>query len=323
MKITILGNGFAGRLALFYLSGHSRERLSIMVKSADSCFMPCTLTTTSVVSHNFINYGTSPLGDILLSAFEEFVQFFKLYSPAGIEQVPQYYLSKFYKHDQFEKRYGRVEELRESPAPGLSGLISECYLIYPELFLSWLDQKIHKNILLNGHNLSFNNEIISSLDELDQSSYKFICAGAYSNFLHKDEHTSSELSHNKIIPGNYIQFKNCGLSDQSSFVLTCKNFNIIYRSITDEILIGGTTLKENIFAADEQIIEYYCEAKKIIQLPDLEQGRIVSGPRHKGKRRTPVFTKLDGNVFVYHSSYKNGWSLPFLFPKMFDCELIS
>lgn len=321
----IIGNGIAAKCLLWELASLERE-FNILQLFDEESYPNCTLRTTSVVSMGVHESGVSNLGDILVKshlAFEKFVTEFK---PDGVFEAQQFYLYEEGMNEnkltQYKRRYG--DNFQE--VLGAKGVFKKSYVIHPESFLSFMDQRIASSLL----KVTKLNECVKSLSANSVSTEigDYTCetillaSSYYTRFFYQAE----SLPMGKPVSGSYYIWEN--YSDdrfESSTVLSRGHFNIIYRKETQQLLFGGTSKEGVIYEHHHKELEQeYLKLRSYFkdhEFPPIDQAQVFTGIRHKGKKRTPFAGVVEPGIYAMTSLYKNGFSFPFYGAKIILQEL--
>lgn len=300
----VVGNGIAARCLLREMAKDAKfQNKNILVLSKNSFLHSCSTHTTSVVCLSGIERGVSPLGDLIVDSYDLAKEYYESLDSSIVERAVQFQVKN---DDQ-----GRVS-IRENKA----------YIIHPEKLLAQIEHE-YKEIL----NITFKDDIVAKIENgavltLNNECYKsdriIVAAGAWSNFLQKDI-KCDDLNRSKFVSGSYLTFSNIDFGNEA-FTYAYGHFNIIYRATTHELLIGGTTVKENIEAPSvAELEEQYKTFENLFKeihrdkyvMPEFSKGKITTGMRHKGRKRTPFFGQVSEGLFLMSGLYKNGFSFPF------------
>ncbi len=318
----ILGDGICSDLFLWHLSSSELSKGKKILKiSSSKLFPPCSHFSTSYASLSGIKKGVSELGDLIYESYHELEKFLEDEGPLGVFEGKHFLLPEENKRENFIKRFVGLDEFfyRDQKFEGKQ---LKAHLFDYEIFSKWIKNEIHQRCSLEF----LDDTVLEFLPKLKSVKthsgnyflYKNIifCTGAYTSFLFKKGLTSVEdhLFSSKIVPGNYITFKNVNIG-KDSFVFSQGHSNMIYRSFTRTLLFGGTTNKNQVFALNKaELQNQYEQLGKILgdNLPPFDSGTIQTGNRHKGKKRRPFWGKVDENVWGIWGVYKNGFTFPFL-----------
>lgn len=302
--LIIVGYGIAARCLLQEMAKDAKfHNKNILVLHHEDFFKPCSLNTTSVVCLSDIQKGISPLGDMIVDSFELASSYYRGLASDVVECAKQFSLKKDEKENIIKKEY-------------------EAFFIHPEKLLLEMEGD-YKNLL----KLTFLKQFVSDLVEDNASTLVttnegdfrtrdvVVAAGAWSNFLQKDIQ-NDDLNRSKFVSGSYLIFEDVDYG-QESFSYSYGHFNIIYKSYSQELLIGGTTVKENIEAPSvTELLEQYTTFQTLLDgeilLPPFECAKIKTGIRHKGRKRMPYFGEVRKGLYLMSGLYKNGFSFPFL-----------
>jgi hypothetical protein len=124
------------------------------------------------------------------------------------------------------------------------------------------------------------------------------------------------------VAGTYLQFplEEFNLSEfttKESFSLVFDEIHFIVRRHAGDVLIGATTTNnsKNFYPDKEGMLEQYQRLQKhlhkVITLPAIDKGELITGIRHKGQRRTPFWGQVNDNCYAVWGLYKNAFTLAF------------
>lgn len=314
--ILVLGNGICAQSILFEMVKDNKfdlDKLRVGQISSNDSFIPCSENTTSVVSLNGTTRGISDLGDLIIDSYDYTINYIEKNSLTSFNKSEHYFLPSPdpSKMGNFVRRFGEAQPIRFLDM-NLMGRKSINYLVDAEDLKNELSEHI------DSQNVEKVSSIITQVKDntvtcLNGRSYKaktiISCLGAYT----KDVFSHIEVDKTKKVPGDYLIFENCELSD-SNFALSCGHHNLVYRHFSKTVLIGGTTLKNNWDAVDYIDINSQYEFYKGVlgdRLPDFSKAKVRSGMRHKGIKRRPFAGKLSENTYSLHGVYKNGYTFSF------------
>ncbi|CBW26636.1 hypothetical protein BMS_1813 [Halobacteriovorax marinus SJ] len=328
--LIIVGNGICAQSILFEIRKSPRfnlDTLKIAHVFNDKLLSPCSENTTSVVSLSGVSKGVSPLGDLIYDSYDYTAQLARLELSDYFHSASQYHIFEDDTNsDQFNKRYDlpRKHQLLEREFLAHK---DECFVVDNTSLLKYLEE-LNSSLNLNKIQDTLvhidDSRVIHLASGKKISAKKVILAmGAYSNhFLPSIEH--AHLSYSKKVPGDYVSFTNLDLGKEC-FVLTKGHYNLVYRSFSKEVLIGGTTLKNDLSATEfmplDELYQYF--SKFIDDIPKLMSGEIRKGLRHKGRKRMPFLGEISSGIYSFHGVYKNGFTFSFYMANQFirDFEL--
>ena len=318
--ILVLGNGICAQSILFEMIKDKKfdlDKLRVGQISSNKSFVPCSENTTSVVSLSGTTRDVSDLGDLIIDAYDYTVDYIKKNALKSFHKGEHYFIPSPDKSKigNFVRRFGEPEDIRFLDMT-FSGKKSYNFLVDPNVLKHELETYI------NAHNiLKISSLIVHVKDNivtcLDGSKFKakviISCLGAYT----KELFSHVEVDKTKKVPGDFLIFKNCNISDHN-LVLSCGHHNLVYRHFSSTVLIGGTSLNNNWDSIDYiDIKSQYDFYKGILKerLPHFIEGEICSGMRHKGIRRRPFAGELSSNTYSLHGVYKNGYTFSFYLGK--------
>ncbi|MDD0853038.1 FAD-dependent oxidoreductase [Halobacteriovorax sp. GB3] len=330
--IILVGYGIAARCLLreFAKSDYFSKK-KILVVYNDDVFPPCSLNTTSIVCRSGVQKGISDLGDFIFDSYEEAISFYESH-PECHEQGLQHSLTDQSPkgREDFIRRFGHCDSLNTlgdlSLSESFEGVSFKAYFIDPSKCLSALEQAYIEKLDVTIKKLTCR-EVLKKEGhlQLDCGCESFvtnkviIASGAYSKFFQNNLKQES-LTKSKFVSGSYIVFDDCDFGNKS-FVLANRHYNLIYRRRSRQIMIGGSTVKEDLLCASvSELKSQYNFFRDLLKgdlvLPAFESGTIKTGLRHKGQKRRPFFGELEkgpfGNIYSMTGLYKNGFTFPFL-----------
>jgi len=113
LKIALIGQGLSAEVFLYYfLKDLQATSLEITQFYAEDFAPACSLKSTAMAHTQGIQYGISPLGDLLLKAFEETVTFCDLEKPLGVERIPYYFSAHPTQNSNLIKRFSHLQKKR-------------------------------------------------------------------------------------------------------------------------------------------------------------------------------------------------------------------
>jgi len=314
----VIGAGLAAENFIFALAGAKSGRHSV-IQLADDVFYPaCSLRSTAVVAARGVSLGHSELGDTLFQGYQRFQKHVLEDNPQGVF-VGEQWSGVSRKIPEFKKRYPQNLTQNEIPSLGIElatelCLSSEpCYIIDPALYLGWLkDQSVslpierYKDIVIN---IQRENElwVATSLSgKIFKAENLFLGLGSYQRFWKEFLPVVSKPVH-----GSYLVYENISWGVKS-FSLTLNGHNLIYRSYSNELVIGSTSEEGGHFMASESELREIDQDLRTMLVnkswPSFEKAKILTGIREKGKGRRPYLESKDRFVAV-GGLYKNGFSL--------------
>lgn len=321
--LVIVGEGISGLYAA-YLAFKRYPHWKIAIVADSSRLPPCSYRSTAVVSQSGIHSGFSPLGDLLFNAFQAFCDHLVKDSPSGVYSGTRYHLST----DGCEAFINRWPngKLRQ-----ISALKKEMYvetegtfLVDPHEYLGWLKSQI---------DIQFFNARVTGIepgrvvsDHLDILCDRlFLGSGAYarSEPIKMDIRPSDQnyLDGSRVVPGKFALFQLCDWGDEN-FVLSHGHSNLIYRAWSREVLIGGTTNKNESMDDDGELQKQMSFFRDVLTFELPKSIHVDTGLRHKGMQRKPSLVELAPKTWALWGTYKNGWSLPHILIKNWIEDLL-
>jgi hypothetical protein len=310
MKIAVVGAGLAAECFKHYFFTFLQDsKLSVEIDQFYSkTALATTHTTTSLVARKGISRDVSPLGDLLLDAYDEWESFFALYHPLGaIKSEFKLRASKSSEeYKDFLRRYQHytVNHDDESSWAQESGYVIDNDIFFPAL-------------VKNNERLAFNliEKQINSEEELSAYDFVFYFTGATGKQLGLVG--TCKLDETTIVSGTFLETSSVGYEDlfKDYNVFEIDGAMMIYRALSKKMLIGATSNKWDCsYNADiPGILKQYELIKASFDIPKFEDFKLVVGQRLKGVRRTPFIGPGNlENSFVANALYKNGYTVAYL-----------
>ncbi len=312
----VLGRGIGALSYLFELSRSYSplQKKKILVISAQNLAPTCSSNTTSTVSLTGIQTGVSPLGDILFHSYEHFknIIYPEFKDSNTIEKVTK---KHFFINDleKAKKRFQNVSNLCDpylkTAMPGV--LEADSFLIYPNQYQLVLEKKIQEKL-----DIEFADDFILDIKTTDRFTLiskgaEYHCEflldarGAYQKVF---ENFSHQKINEKVVEGCFLEINiklNC-----ASFYYVFDELNLLYRSITQELIIGSSSFEGNQMIANlATLSEKYNRLKDYLNLdlPPFESFQFKSGLRSKGPKRMPKLVTKE-NYYRMSGLYKNAYS---------------
>lgn len=314
--LIIVGNGISAWCLLWYFSQRKgAQNLRVAHISADDYFRPCSLETTSHVARSGIEFGVSPLGDLLAASFQEFENFFKQ-EPQGVYlgEKLNICVGKGPQRAQFQKRYGPTSTYRNIEHVA----VEKCYFIDPPELKNFLCQTAQFG------EYHFFNYLYHSFSELEATveiathgpklrGRRLILACG----RNVPPSFSQELC-SRPVAGTYGVCSGVNLG-QKSFSYSIGSANLIYQHFSHCLLIGGSTDQGDIELPEISSLWQQWEIFNNLEkwgfaLPKLSDFQLRVGIREKGRKRIPYHLGRK-RVALIGGHYKNGFSTSFYFAK--------
>jgi len=309
--LVIVGEGISGLYAA-YLAFRRFPQWNIALIADSSRLAPCSYRTTAVVSQSGIHLGVSPLGDLLFNGFQAFCEHVANDRPDGIYSGTRFHLSSD-GCDAFKKRWpnGRLQQLAALKKE-LFVEQEETFLVDPHEYLAWLKSQMTVHFFTGLVTSVESGRVIS--DHLDILGDRiFLANGAYARHtpiqLKSHAPTKNYLDGSRVVPGKFALFQLCDWGEES-FVLSHGHANLIYRAWSGEVLIGGTTNKNESLDDQGELQKQINFFAELVNFDLPKAVHVDTGLRHKGMQRKPALLELSTNVWALWGTYKNGWSLP-------------
>lgn len=329
--LIVVGNGIAGQTFLLKLINKLKEDVNksqnytvAQIFSAEIT-PACSLRSTATVSLSGIEEGISELGNELRDSFFLFEDFVKNHQPSGVELVKQVVTFTTQREkEKFLRRYKKLFHLSHPLFEAeIDGVELNSYLIDPELYGDWHNQKIAsekidqkkdflKNITVDDHGLIvcelINNEVLKARKVV-------LCTGAYAKVFSQHFSLTEDLKDTQVVAGSYLE-KSIELS-MPSFYITLNGHHLIYRSSVRTLILGTASLFGAITGPDlGELFNIYnlFSSHLNFSLGAFSDFKAVVGLRHKAKKRRPMASALNNekSVFMINGLYKNGFSFSHL-----------
>jgi len=327
--LLVVGNGLAAQTFLFELFNQKsavikNQNFSVGQVYADEISPPCSLRTTATVALSGIEEGISPLGNELRESYFLFEEFFKKHRPHGIEEVVQYILhSKEDEKEKLTRRYNTLTAIHSDLLnEEMTGIEMPSYQISPDVYKKWLENNLNNFELSRIKNFvrsyEFNDrghiELTLLNGEILTTKKLILGTGAYSK-LFAHFFSTEEMAPTGILAGSYLE-RSVDLN-RPSFFLTLDGNKCVYRSQEKQLGIGSVSQKGAFLTGDFDGLKALIALFKkhlSIDIGELEDFKMVTGLRHKGRQRRPIYKALDAEKKIYMISgfYKNGFTFAHL-----------
>ena len=328
-SIVIVGNGVAANVLGFYLRHDVATQSASIIRIAhDRVYRPCSQSTTSHIALRHTQRGVSPLGDLLVEAFEAFRAFAELYAPSGVYACEHFHLwsqhsdraaGLFRRYEgvcfsgdkiaPFTGRLARPHEMARTPA----------YVVDPVRYLDFLsahtryDSVIDEAVVAvtkDALRLASNREVV--FDRL------FLCTGQFTHAFADAFRDPTHLKHSKPVAGTYLEFdladfRKTEFRDLTrAFCLDVEEVNVVLRPESQKVLLGATSTNDSdSYDHDTKVFEMYAKVRThlagMLTLPPRDRAGRVTGVRHKGHRRMPFWGEVAPRVYAVYGLYKNAF----------------
>lgn len=327
--LIVVGNGLAAQTFLFELFNQKstvikNQNFSVGQVYSDEISPPCSVRTTATVALSGIEEGISPLGNELRESYFLFEKFFETHKPLGVEKVNQFILhSNAEEKEKLTRRYKTLSPivadfLREE----MTGVEMESYQISPQTFKSWLEEKIgsfeidrNKNFVRSMELNDLGHVELTLLNGQILTAKKILLAtGAYSKIFSSFFKTS-EMDATGVLAGSYLE-RSVDLQ-RPSFFITLDGNKCVYRSNEKQLVIGSVSQKGAFESADfeelKSIVKLFKDHLKI-DIGEMDDYKMITGLRHKGRQRRPIYKALDSEkkIIMISGFYKNGFTFSHL-----------
>lgn len=328
--LVIIGNGIAS-----WRVNAALERKFVdwrIVRIAKDEFAPrCSFRTTAINCLRATQKGISPLGDIIVDSYMEFKRFYDSESPDGVDESFEYQIwdpKNPKESERWEKRFGKGESIQEIEGVVLArpqiAVKQEAYIISPENFCRWQDQRLKNTMIVNDHVIGIEKEkrgyqVKTIGGESFFADALFLCAGYMSHQfidLFESEQAIDVLNRSKPVRGSYMSAES-KLGDRS-FSLAFGKHHLIYRKRDDLLILGSSSENDSSIQLpmEDELLHIYRKISGILKdpslLPPFEKWRKFNGIRHKGAKRMPFWGEVGENLYAVHGLYKNAFSFSFL-----------
>lgn len=310
--IAIVGAGIAACALLFELKVVQQLKRKVILISDSHFFPACSLSSTATVCLDGISKGISPLGDLLVAAYDKFVKVQESYS---FESVQKTFHTIELGPKLSDNEYANIlrRYAQAGPILKLDSWVIEAPLFLQELKLKAQARHFDRHLITQ---VKEENEGVrlTSLGDCDFVAKQVVWAsGAHPAHCF--------VSPAKIVTGQFINYSN-HQGPKESFSYEYKNgpesFKVIYRQKSKELLIGTWDIKQ------ERRALHFDKQRALETLahnhwkeewgPPPSAGHMRAGQRSQSKERRPWWGKLEGQKRqwgIYHL-YRNGWSYAFL-----------
>jgi hypothetical protein len=305
------------------------SHFSIDVFDAGPLMPACSLSSTAVVSAYGIRTGVSELGDDLARSFELACDFYKNCDLLGVEPIEHLHLGRSFNDVELNKRFVHQPSLLNCKTT-LTTLLSSIpsvyalergYLITPEHFIPRWKKNFQDHPAIRWHNDLVHNFNEFSGELLTQSGMKSCydsivdARGAWRNKIQVSDSSLSTVQ----VTGHALNWQEIDLGE-CSFAIGFSGKNLVYRALTKEVFLGGTTAKNRWLVPDLASLHRQWETYAVFLCKDLRQKLTQStptfygAPRERTRSRRPELVLPQGSSRVAQIGglYKNGYSSAFL-----------
>lgn len=328
--LAIIGNGILGRSLLYILAKEQKSFEKITLLHSDSFAFPCTLHSTAIVAPRGVTAGHSPLGDLILDAFQGFKEHVTGDTPKGVETILQF-TGATTKLEAFKGRYPQGKVTKELPYFNLKReaylAVEEAYMVDPKTYNDWLMDEAK---MMKQYPLEIINDFVIEVEQNDGvhvrtqqgrtlSFDKVVFAGGNYNRFWSQLVPESALKTSKPVQGSYFEFNNVPWTCPS-FSLTYEGDNLVWNKVLGRLLIGSTTeVTNHTMPQMSELKGIYQRLSELVDLnlPDISSAQIKVGLREKARKREP-YTIGVGDLFFMGGMYKNGYSLALKMSKNFS-----
>jgi hypothetical protein len=311
--LAIIGGGIAGRSLIYTLAKRKNNFSNITLFDSDSFARTCSLRSTAIVAPRGVSAGHSDLGDLLLAAFQTFTQHVEQDCPQGVFPITQY-TGALTKLDQFKNRYPQGSACKATVSFGLKDetylATDPAFMIETNTYLKWLlDESAQLPLVIRNEFVINLKESDSGIELTTQNGVstcfdKVIFAGGFYNQYWNSTKAA------KPVQGSYFEFLETDFGSES-FSLTLESDNLVYQALSKTLLIGSSTQNDSHEMPPlQKLKEIYSRLSQRLELklPPMESGKILTGIREKGAKRSP-YVSLEGKTARIGGFYKNGYSL--------------
>ncbi len=327
--LIVVGNGLAAQTFLFELFNQKaavikNQNFSVGQIYADEISPPCSVRTTATVALSGIEEGISPLGNELRESYFLFEEFFKKHHPSGIEEVVQYILhSHPDEEEKLLRRYNHLSSIKSDLLKKeMTGVEMPSYQISPATFKLWMEEKLNSFELTRTKNFVRSFEIndrghveLTLLNgEVHMAKKILLGTGAYSKIFSHFFKTE-EMAPTGVLSGSYLE-RTIDLN-RPSFFITLDGQKCVYRSNEKQLVIGSVSQKGAFLNGDFEGLKALISLFKnhlAVEIGELDDFKMVTGLRHKGRQRRPIYKALDPakNIYMISGFYKNGFTFAHL-----------
>lgn len=329
--IVIIGHGLAARCVIFNLNQLGFNNITVI--SSNAYAPQCSTRTTAINCLRGTKPGKSPLGDLILKTFADFEKFNNKFAPEGIYKTLETHCTPLDtpKLEAWNRRYN--EYGKKNHFQYFSKMLSdeyyfidnEAYIFSPEIFYSWMKTQSEYDIIEGVVTSVFDKTVTLKTGENIQFDELVVCTSYMTKDFSKlvaDEKLRHQLMHSKPVPGSYLKF-NINLFNKDELDLTrtycfrIDEIHLIVRHDSQDVLIGATSTNNSmddtgdIKGMQDQMDRLKKYLAGVVTLPDLSQGELITGIRHKGQQRTPYWGKINDNIYAVWGLYKNAFTFAF------------
>jgi hypothetical protein len=335
--VTIVGSGISGLIQAFYWAQKPMIKIHLLI--ADHDLFPCASARSGIVnSIRGIEKGVSPLGDLLVESWQEFVAFLhychKRYPDAEFldylfEASEDYIIDDL--HPQFENLKQRFQSQNAQCAYYIEG---EKFL---QAFIIFLQREFKSKVFLIYDellSLNFENQVWSIVlrkmpQNILQSETVILCVGKdfypFVQLIH-DEKLQKKILQQQLVAGSsWIKHQRVFDKSRPVKIVTLKliennsQLELKMISSSEKIFYLGTTTDQNhLLTPSKKMEELFSKAFELYPFIDEKhnhEGHIYTGIRVKGKKRMPHWSEVAPGLFLVTGLYKNGYLFSFLAAK--------
>lgn len=285
----------------------------------------CSFRTTSINSLRGTQKGISPLGDLMVDSYEEFVRFMEREAPDGVFKSFEYQIWDNANQEKWGRRYKESTQLSSVEGIELSkkfcGVKNEAYLIDPLEFYHWHKRSLSQteevdDFIVKAEKEGAGHRVWTQRGRSIYADKVFLCAGHDSpvfSSLITEEKCLDYLSRSKPVRGAYLISEMSG--EERSFSIAIENKHLIFRN--GKLIIGSLSENDSSVVSQKSgpMKELYdfvqAHLKDASILPPFEEMNVVVGARHKGPKRSPWWGVCGENLYGIFGLYKNGFSFSF------------
>lgn len=327
MKLVVIGRGLAAMGLLWnvaklkdrsqipdkiYWIGHNG--ITTPTSKRDAHY--CSFNSTALVARQGLERAAGPLGELLYRAYNETLAFIKEYHPPGVIALRRFHLDHGGDALVIQKKlFGSISDLEFAQINLGRGHEEEAFSFNPEVFLTWFEEKIIKELpqieIIEDFVLGSCAQSIITVAHGEITFDKLAnCSGAMIADFPGLKADWPKIPKKAV--GHYLHWDQVEMALDESFCLSWKGHNLIYRHDDRTAVWGGSTFSDAIVAPRYKDLEDDLEELLTCHPHFRFQGvrTIRTGMRSKGSKRRPILTlSEDGNQLLLTGLYKNGWSL--------------
>lgn len=315
-SVLIVGDGIAAWCLSFYLNqvGKACDHFS-----QEKISSACSLNSTAINCLRGTQKGISFLGDLMVDSYHDFSKFNERFLPAGVTEGVEVHF--FNDLDRFKRRYPNFAKHKgEYPVQNFDYYqLEPAQMISPEKLKIWFHQQAHKT--------QYQSVWVRSIEAYkngfrvkaggDELFYKevYLCGGAMMNTLARGFSSvfDTYLDFSTAVCGSYYEYEIDEDFYPEDISFSLDKYHVIIHGREGKLLVGSTSQPGALKLPSPELseIDTFARDRMQIDIPPLEEAKIKTGLRFKGRKRTPFWGEIAPGLKVVCGLYKNGYSFAF------------